>query len=441
MTKRIVFGLIAIAVFSSCVKSLESAGVMKWDLSALDLPQMEYNGKTYYIHPDAGEMTYEQAIDYCKSLNAYNHQDWFLPDKQELLEMFAKASSIGGFQEAAYWFENPYSENDTDRHIIMGSAVFSTKARVRPVRCESSFFPTLSIRQVIPQNWTTYAIEIPKGSRYSVSKAGIARMKNGASVKSIIAPGIEGVINVSVNELFTYRDEDHHFAAFAEMSSGETVYSGEIIAQPHSASADLTIAQTSSTSVHVGIDISDWGFPQQFNAPLTIEIGERDWWANAFAQPMASINIPIDEFNLHYECDFLNINLDKEVSLRVSIQYTGIAVKNYTPAPKTPSVQTLPATDITTYTPYLSCIQATLNARITDCGVPCFNEFGFVFSYTKSTPTVNDHVIQNNSWDYSYSDYSYKAFYSFDEGPFYYRAYVKNTQGIAYGDAVYVSGE
>ena len=413
---------------------------MKWDLSALDLPQMEYNGKTYYIHPDAGEMTYEQAIDYCKRLNAYNHQDWFLPDKQELLEMFAKASSIGGFQEAAYWFENPYSEKDTDKHIIWGNAVFSTKARVRPVRCESTFFPTLSIRQVIPQNWTTYAIEIPKGSRYGVSKAGIARMKNGASVKSIIAPGTEGVIHVSANDLFTYRDEDHHFAAFAEMSSGETVYSGEIIAKPHSASADLTITQTSSTSVHVNIDILDWGFPQQFNAPLTIEIGERDWWDKAFAQPMASTNIPIDEFNLHYECDFNNINFDKEVSLRVSIQYTGIAVKNYTPAPKLPSVQTLPATDITTYT-YLSCIQATLNARITDSGIPCFNEFGFVFSYTKSTPTINDQVIKKNSWDYSHSDYSYKAYYSFDEGPFYYRAYVKNTQGIAYGDVVYVSGE
>ena len=62
MRKHILIGILSILSLSSCVKSLESAGVMRWDLSALDLPQMEYNGKTYYIHPDAGEMTYEEAM-------------------------------------------------------------------------------------------------------------------------------------------------------------------------------------------------------------------------------------------------------------------------------------------------------------------------------------------------------------------------------------------
>lgn len=435
MTKRIVFGLIAIAVFSSCVKSLESAGVMKWDLSSLDLPQIDYNGKTYYIHPDVGEMSYNQAIEYCKRLNAYNHQDWFLPDKQELAEMFARAATIGGFQDAAYWYENPYSDNDTDRQLIYGNSAFSSKARVRPVRCENTFSPTLYLRQIIPQNWTTYEIEIPKGSRYEIVKAGIAVIKNGTPSKKFLATGTEGVLRVSINESLS-SSEDHHIVAFAELSNGEAVYSNEIIIRPHNPSADMSITQNvGSTSIHIVIDVQDWGFPQLFKYPFSINTNSnRD-----------GIIIPCDEFTLHYETDYSNLNLDNVSTITVSGPI-GLS-ESFSATPTIPSVKTLPATDIISY-PY-GGITAILQGQVTDVGVPRFIDAGFVYSYSNPIPTIDDEVISRGQYGYN-SDYSFSSSYTYSSfsGPFYYRAYIKNYKNngswgnmaynISYGDVFHV---
>ncbi len=82
MFKRIALAVAAVIIFSSCVKSLDNAGVIQWDLSSLNLPQMEYNGRVYYIYPDAGEMTYDEAIAYCEQLSSFIHDDLFLPDQQ-----------------------------------------------------------------------------------------------------------------------------------------------------------------------------------------------------------------------------------------------------------------------------------------------------------------------------------------------------------------------
>ena len=71
------------------------------------LATFEYSGTTYYVHPDAGKMTWQSAIDYCEGLTFDGHSDWFLPSKDELNAMYVNRISIGGFvttgEDCLYW--------------------------------------------------------------------------------------------------------------------------------------------------------------------------------------------------------------------------------------------------------------------------------------------------------------------------------------------------
>ena len=49
------------------------------------LPTLEYGGYTYHIHPDMGGMQWKQGYEACDNLVAYGFDDWFMPNKEEML--------------------------------------------------------------------------------------------------------------------------------------------------------------------------------------------------------------------------------------------------------------------------------------------------------------------------------------------------------------------
>lgn len=73
----------------------------------LTLKTFQYSGAMYYVHPDAGTMTWESAYDFCENLTFAGYSDWFLPDKDELNAMYINRYNIGGFVTAGtdfdYW--------------------------------------------------------------------------------------------------------------------------------------------------------------------------------------------------------------------------------------------------------------------------------------------------------------------------------------------------
>ncbi len=71
------------------------------------IPSFEYNGHTYWVAPDPGNlMTRSVAYAYCDGLSLYGHSDWKLPTIEELLQMYANKDIIDGFENTGYWGSN-----------------------------------------------------------------------------------------------------------------------------------------------------------------------------------------------------------------------------------------------------------------------------------------------------------------------------------------------
>lgn len=70
-------------------------------LAYFALPTMEYGGYTYHIHPDLGAMQWEQGFDACENLVAYGFDDWFMPNKEELLAVAEKTNVLN--KDWIYW--------------------------------------------------------------------------------------------------------------------------------------------------------------------------------------------------------------------------------------------------------------------------------------------------------------------------------------------------
>lgn len=89
--------------------ALKGMGKEKYDYGTLmlgvelTLKTFQYSGTKYYVHPDAGAMTWESAYEYCENLTFAGYSDWFLPDMDELNAMYVNRYSIGGFVDTNYW--------------------------------------------------------------------------------------------------------------------------------------------------------------------------------------------------------------------------------------------------------------------------------------------------------------------------------------------------
>ena len=69
----------------------------------LSLPTFTFGGSLYYVAPDQGSATWDEAKSICSELVYAYYDDWYLPDKGELYAMYQNRSSIGGFSSNRYW--------------------------------------------------------------------------------------------------------------------------------------------------------------------------------------------------------------------------------------------------------------------------------------------------------------------------------------------------
>lgn len=93
-------------------EALKGMGKEQYDYGTLILGNrlitFQYAGTTYYVHPEVGAMSWNNAMTFCDNLTYAGYSDWFLPDKDELYAMFIYKDDIGGFvtssyQESRYW--------------------------------------------------------------------------------------------------------------------------------------------------------------------------------------------------------------------------------------------------------------------------------------------------------------------------------------------------
>ena len=107
----------------------------------LKLPTFDFAGYLYHVYPDMGAMTWSQAISACNRLSYGGYDDWYLPNEEELNEMYQKKTEIGGFGTNTYWSS---TERNSDYVFIKDfsdgwwsyAEKYYTDIRVRCIRKE-----------------------------------------------------------------------------------------------------------------------------------------------------------------------------------------------------------------------------------------------------------------------------------------------------------------
>lgn len=106
-------------------------------------PTFEYGGYTYYVAPDQGKKTWDDANSYCAGLTFYGLSGWRLPTKDELAIMCSEKYSIGGFAVfvtgSEYWSSTMNAVNGTYYYRDFyncneWSSYGDWKCYVRPIR-------------------------------------------------------------------------------------------------------------------------------------------------------------------------------------------------------------------------------------------------------------------------------------------------------------------
>lgn len=156
------------------------------------LPTFQHDGTTYYVHPEAGTMTWQTAMDFCDGLTFAGYSDWFLPNKVELNAMYFKQNEIGGFvttgNDCKYWssteygyVSNPYWETCSwGQDFSDGTQVFignSLYLRVRPVRKDGG-----SGGGTTPTTPTVVTIPAPTVTSNSATCGGNVTSDGGATI-------------------------------------------------------------------------------------------------------------------------------------------------------------------------------------------------------------------------------------------------------------------
>ena len=120
----------------------------KYDYGILQvgLPTFYYNGHTYMVAPNStNKMNWDDAHNYCDNLSYYGYDDWLMPSKSELLQMYRDKSSIGGFKGDNYWSATRGSEKDETNDMFYQVSFYSGYANmffrsnlalVRPIRID-----------------------------------------------------------------------------------------------------------------------------------------------------------------------------------------------------------------------------------------------------------------------------------------------------------------
>lgn len=93
------------------------------------VPSFVYNGYTYLVAPDPGyDINHIDALSYCEGLTLYGFSDWEMPDKSQMLVMYANEEAIGGWPSIwydavfhhyyAYWTKTKSIEDEDEYYCI-----------------------------------------------------------------------------------------------------------------------------------------------------------------------------------------------------------------------------------------------------------------------------------------------------------------------------------
>ena len=87
-------------------------------------------------------MTFNDAKEYARKLDAHGHNDWRLPTEAELNVLFNNRAAIGGFDTSGsspagwYWSASPYNGSDAwGQRFSDGCQDHGTKNYLSSVRC------------------------------------------------------------------------------------------------------------------------------------------------------------------------------------------------------------------------------------------------------------------------------------------------------------------
>ena len=88
--------------------------------------------------PGGNKYTWNAAKKACKELKENGYNDWYLPSKEELNQLYLNRSAVGGFASGVYWSSTEVSANNAwSQHFGNGNQIDYSKDvewRVRPVR-------------------------------------------------------------------------------------------------------------------------------------------------------------------------------------------------------------------------------------------------------------------------------------------------------------------
>jgi hypothetical protein len=70
-------------------------------LAYFSLPSMEFGGYVYRIYQDLGAMQWQQAKTACENLVAYGFEDWFFPNKEEMMAIATETNILD--KKYIYW--------------------------------------------------------------------------------------------------------------------------------------------------------------------------------------------------------------------------------------------------------------------------------------------------------------------------------------------------
>lgn len=125
-------------------RELFGMGQERYDYTSVILdsffPTFLYDGHKYYVAPASTSMKWDMADLYCNSLTINGLSGWRLPTLNELVQMYAEQSQIGGFQGYIYWSSSNSADNLGSHYDLdfqdgsIGNTLDRYPRRARPIR-------------------------------------------------------------------------------------------------------------------------------------------------------------------------------------------------------------------------------------------------------------------------------------------------------------------
>ena len=84
------------------------------------------------VFRDAGEMTWQEAKQYCSGLGS----GWYLPSKAELNQLYVNKTELGGFSDGKYWSSTEnVSGSAWEQNFVSGGQYTYGRSKAARVRC------------------------------------------------------------------------------------------------------------------------------------------------------------------------------------------------------------------------------------------------------------------------------------------------------------------